>query len=70
MDAIGGQKAVVDFAMRRARLWLLPTGDFYCGFFAHYNNAGVHASWATKSLGVVRIFGILDLPELGVLLYH
>ena len=44
----GMAKAVKDMALRRARLWRLPTGDLYRDFFVRAAR-GPPCSWACKS---------------------
>ena len=55
----GSGRAVVDVAMRRARLWNLASDDLYRRVFvAAHSSPG--RSWAKKSAGVLGKWGIID----------
>ncbi|CAE7805313.1 unnamed protein product [Symbiodinium necroappetens] len=59
-DISGHLLAVMAAAMRRARLWTLPTEDLYAQVFRL-----AHAwpnSWASRSSAFLSKFGILDFP--------
>ena len=62
----GDRRAVMDVAMRRARLWLLPSSDFYRALFLQGQASDPRLSWAGRSLDLLRRYGVPDLPDLGV----
>ena len=59
----GFGRAVVDVALRRAKLWSLPPSDLYGATLSIGHNFGT--TWATKSLCVLESVGVPDLPSLG-----
>ena len=57
----GFDRAIVDLASRRARLWNLPACDLYAGVFrAAHGWPG--ATWSKVSLALLDDHGILDWP--------
>ena len=62
----GGRRAVLDLAVRRARIWVLPSSDFYGALFQSCVLRQSENSWAVKSIQILRRFSVPDLPELGM----
>ena len=62
----GDRRAVIDIALRRARLWLLPDSDLYSALFRRCHHGHTQGSWAQKSLDILRLYSVPDLPELGL----
>ena len=59
----GAGRAVVDIALHRSKLWLLPDGDIYKSVFYNGHQHGC-ISWSSSSLEVLQKWGIDDFPEM------
>ena len=59
----GFSRAIVDVALRRARLWLLPREDFYAALFRTCSESNCGPSWARASLEILPDGGVPDLPD-------
>lgn len=57
----GFARTVEVVARRRARLWLLPDGDFYKEFF-RWGGVVPGKTWARASAQLLRDWGVLDFP--------
>ena len=61
----GMLQAVVDVAMRRARLWSLPVGDFYRTVFTLGGAAHAPTTWYSLSKSLLLEYNVPDIVDLG-----
>ena len=59
----GHSRALVDVALRRARVWTMASGLLYRDAFQLAHNSGAPLSWAIRSANLLKAAGLVDWPQ-------